>query len=147
MIRKAKSSDYVRLRKLMIAHAKFEGITLSKDIDALPLIHLLSSPADIYVVTLGNDKNLQGYMSLLKQYSTWSADWYLYLDCLYLNEEMRSKGIGNILMKMSKEIARDKRISELQWQTPSENKRAISFYHGIGAKSLNKKRFFYSADA
>jgi len=47
-------------------------------------------------------------------------------------------------MNTLKKFARDTDCTQIQWQTPEENERAINFYYKQKAMSKNKKRFFLS---
>ena len=67
---------------------------------------------------------------------------YLYIDCLYLTAEVRGKSLGKQLMNTAKSYAASLGISQLQWQTPVENTKAISFYKKLGAAHKNKQRFY-----
>ena len=78
----------------------------------------------------------------MKQYSTWDAKEYLYMDCLFLFEEYRGLGIGEELVNTMKEFGRKEDIDLIQWQTPDFNVRAIKFYRRLGASSKSKERFF-----
>lgn len=40
------------------------------------------------------------------------------------------------------ERARQMGLAEMQWQTPAWNSRAIEFYRRLGAKALEKQRFY-----
>jgi len=90
------------------------------------------------------DKNLIGYITFMKQYSTWDACFYVYLDCLYLSEGSRSKGYGALFMDALKAYASKESCKVIQWQTPDFNTRAIKFYKRIGAESKSKERFFWA---
>jgi len=83
-----------------------------------------------------------GYITWMKQYSTWNAKEYLYMDCLYLEDGFRGFGIGEALVNRMKDYGRGENIDLVQWQTPDFNVRAIKFYKRIGATSLSKERFF-----
>ncbi len=79
---------------------------------------------------------------LQKNYSLESQkNYYLYLDCLYLSEKTRGKGIGAQIMNKIKVYAKSINCSEIQWQTPDFNKEAIDFYKKLGADSKTKERF------
>lgn len=78
----------------------------------------------------------------MKQYSTWNAAEYLYMDCLFLDDKYRSNGIGVALVNEMKKFGKENDITGIQWQTPDFNERAIKFYKKIGATSLSKERFF-----
>ncbi len=77
----------------------------------------------------------------LKQFSTWDARYYYYMDCLYLKAKVRGQGYGKKIMDELKKIA-NKNRSHLQWQTHVFNEGAIKFYESIGALHKTKERFF-----
>ena len=83
-------------------------------------------------------------MSVIKQFSTWDMDWYLYLDCLYLTKETRGQGIGLKLMQKLKHFAKENMINTIQWQTPKDNFTAIEFYQKLNAVNKEKQRFFWA---
>jgi ribosomal protein S18 acetylase RimI-like enzyme len=128
---------------LCAAHAEFEksaydrankGIQLSKDIwGKNPKLSCLVAKVDDRYV---------GYITWMKQYSTWDAREYYYMDCLYLDSEYRGYGIGEDLINQMKIAGKNENIDHVQWQTPEFNIRAIKFYKRIGATSKPKERFF-----
>lgn len=141
-IRLATNQDISEILQLMADHAEFEGqpfLTIQAhnniaDISALPIT--------LYVVEY--NAQLIGYMSFIKQFSTWDMAYYLYLDCLYLCEEARGKGLGKQLMLTLKKQAKKQGLKLIQWQTPTSNQSAIHFYTSLGAKPKHKARFFWS---
>ena len=78
----------------------------------------------------------------MKQFSTWDANFYIYMDCLFLTEESRGYGIGEKMMNVIKEEAEKLNCNLIQWQTPDFNTRAIKFYDRIGGISKTKERYF-----
>jgi ribosomal protein S18 acetylase RimI-like enzyme len=139
-IRLATDKDYDPLLLMMKEHAMFEGHRLEIVNNQQKYI-LEALPVTIFVIH-SNDK-LVGYMSVIKQFSTWNMGWYLYLDCLYLTEETRGKGIGLKLMNKLKAFAKENMINTIQWQTPKDNVLAIEFYQKLGAINKEKQRFFW----
>ena len=73
-IRTAEAKDQESLLLLMTMHAQFEGheLVLSKQRHRLKNLEIL--PITIFVVESNN--KLYGYMSVIKQFSTWDMDWY-----------------------------------------------------------------------
>lgn len=145
-IRKAQKQDAQQLLRLFEKHALHEGVALSTSAQAMSeklskLQNLADTPLTIFVVTKGSE--VKGYMSLLKQFSTWDMSYYLYMDCLYLLPELRGEGLGKTLMNFCKEYALQHKLQEIQWQTPIENTDAIQFYNYIGANSKHKLRYFW----
>ena len=141
-IRVAEAKDKESILLLMKEHARFEGheLVLSKQHQQLDNLETL--PLVIYVVESIN--KLYGYMSVIKQYSTWDMGWYLYLDCLYLNKETRGQGIGLKLMQTLKSFSQENMINTIQWQTPIDNLPAIEFYQKLNAINKEKQRFFWT---
>ena len=139
--------DMDALIQLCAEHAAYEKAEYDPygKKEALSL-RLFSPPPPLYCLvveqqTLPNP--IIGYATYMKQFSTWDARYYLYLDCLYLNEQSRGQGLGERLMLRVKEEAQKLGLSEIQWQTPDFNEGAIRFYHRLGATSKNKERFFW----
>lgn len=133
---------------LCAAHAEFEKCEynskgkiehLSKDMFAIvPKLHCRVVVVDgVYV----------GYIIWMRQYSTWDAKEYLYMDCLYLDDKYRSNGIGAVLVNQMKQFGKENGIDLIQWQTPAFNERAIKFYKRIGASALSKERFFLEVNS
>jgi GNAT superfamily N-acetyltransferase len=84
---------------------------------------------------------LSGYATATVDFSTWSGRTYLHLDCLYLEDDARGRGHGRALLQEVMDAARRNGHSEVQWQTPSWNVKAIRFYKRLGARCAAKVRF------
>jgi GNAT superfamily N-acetyltransferase len=146
IIREATKHDAEQLLRLFEKHAEYEGhsflSTKQAASDKLNMLKNLSdTPLILFVVAQGSE--IKGYMSLLKQFSTWDMDYYLYMDCLYLLPELRGKGVGMLLREHCKSYAYQHNLQEIQWQTPVENIKAINFYKYLGATPKAKLRFFW----
>jgi len=125
------------------AHAAFEKCEYNRENKAISLGQdLFGDNPKLICLVAEVDGKYVGYITWMKQYSTWDAKEYLYMDCLYLEEEYRSFGIGEALVNGMKEYGRSHKIDLVQWQTPDFNIRAIKFYKRIGATSKSKERFF-----
>ena len=140
-IRKAVDKDQQSILFLMKEHALYEGNELEPSILHQQLKNLAMLPITIFVVE--SDNKLLGYMSIIKQFSTWDMDWYLYLDCLYLTKETRGQGVGLKLMQKLKVFSKENKINKIQWQTPKDNYSAIEFYQKLNAVNKEKQRFFW----
>jgi GNAT superfamily N-acetyltransferase len=86
-----------------------------------------------------------GYAAASVEFSTLAAARYLHLDCLFVSDGMRSRGIGERLMGEVAGFARAEGLGHVEWQTPSWNARAVRFYERLGAKALTKLRFSVSS--
>lgn len=143
-IRPAVARDLPELVELCSLHAAYErsDYQVEGKIKALGN-HLFADNPPFYALVVEQDGHLIGYASYMKQYSTWDAEYYLYMDCLFLKENFRGQGIGISLMNKIKEEAIRLECAHIQWQTPDFNVRAIKFYRRIGGVSKSKERFFW----
>jgi len=146
-IRFAKKEDIEQIVDLCEAHAHYEKATYSKHGKAALLLEYLFSQQEVvYCLVVEEQAHIVGYATFMKQFSTWSASHYLYLDCLFLADSTRGKGIGKQLMEKLQEIAIQKKCSSIEWQTPTFNESAIRFYDKLGAISKSKERFFWTSN-
>ncbi|MEM9894743.1 MAG: GNAT family N-acetyltransferase [Bacteroidota bacterium] len=141
-IRSIQPDDLPELLNMCEAHAAYEGLPFQVN-DQLHLLAkgLFSNRPKLYGLVAVTDE-LVGYSTYMRQYSTWVAKEYLYMDCLFVKEYARSQGIGQQLLEKIVESAWKMGCYEVQWQTPNFNKRAIQFYKRNGASSKTKERFF-----
>ncbi|UGU15925.1 GNAT family N-acetyltransferase [Sinomicrobium kalidii] len=143
IIRFARESDLPELVRLCQLHAQFEKSEYEPGgKEELLNNHLFGERPSLYCLVAEHNQKLMGYTSYMKQFSTWDANCYIYMDCLFLTEESRGFGIGERLIDQIKEEAKKMDCSLIQWQTPKFNRRAMKFYDRIGASSKTKERYF-----
>ncbi len=144
IIRFALKKDLDELIVLCEKHAIYEQATYSRigKREKLEQSIFGEHPA-LYCLVVDSKKGLIGYATYMKQFSTWDASFYIYMDCLFMREGTRGFGIGDQLMQRIKLEAAQLDCKLIQWQTPDFNVRAIKFYKRIGATSKEKERFFW----
>jgi ribosomal protein S18 acetylase RimI-like enzyme len=54
------------------------------------------------------------------------------IEHIFIEEEMREKGVGTMLMEETKKILRDKKVPRLKVQSLSSNINAVNFYKDMG---------------
>ena len=144
-VRFVKKKDVKQIVKLCELHANYEkSIFDSTNKEDLLLKHLFDCSDNLKCLVVENDNQIVGYTTFMKQFSTWDANYYIYLDCLFFKEEVRGKGMGTKLMEKIKEYAKSENCEIIQWQTPDFNDKAIAFYLKLGAESKTKERFYWS---
>ena len=142
-IRYAKESDLPQIIELCKAHAEFEQADYEQtDKIALLSKFIFTENPSLKCLVVEQEKLIIGYATFMKQFSTWDANFYIYLDCLYIKEDTRGKGLGKMIMGKIKEYGKSENCTILQWQTPVFNKKAIEFYNKIGGKPKSKERFY-----
>lgn len=141
-IRPARGADLEALVALCSEHAryeraKFDGAGLGERLERI----LFSAEPRLRVWVVEDEGRIRGYASVTEDVSTWSGRGYLHLDCLYLEETLRGRGVGRRLMGTVFAAARAAGLGEVQWQTPDWNTSAIRFYESCGAHGVPKMRF------
>ncbi|MEQ9414996.1 MAG: GNAT family N-acetyltransferase [Cyclobacteriaceae bacterium] len=143
MIRFIRREDMETLIALCKEHAAFEQsdynpINKKERLET----DLFTKNPKLYCLIAEEGGETLGFATYMLQYSTWEACEYVYLDCIYLVEIARRKGIGQRLMQRVQREAKKLNCNLIQWQTPDFNYSAIAFYKKIGATSKSKERFF-----
>lgn len=144
-IRSCEITDLQKLVILCQKHAEFEKSNFSPEGKEEKLKEaIFSKNPKLFCLVVVAKETIVGYVSYTFDFSTWDAATFMYMDCLFLEEEARSFGIGEVLIEKLKEIAAENNCVNIQWQTPEFNTRAIKFYNRIGAIGKDKVRFTLS---
>ena len=81
-----------------------------------------------------------GFALYFYNYSTWRGEPGIYLEDLFVEEELRGQGIGKALLVRVAELAVEKGCRRLQWQVLDWNTPAIDFYVAMGGEFMNEWR-------
>lgn len=142
LIRECKEADLAQLIVVCSKHADYEQANYNaegKREQLEALLFLGNNKLNCFVVE--KEGLIIGYATYTFDYSTWDAQKFIYLDCLYLEEGYRNYGIGQVLLEKIKSIGMQNNCVNMQWQTPEFNTNAIRFYERMGAVGKNKVRF------
>ncbi|KAE9418092.1 hypothetical protein Angca_002520, partial [Angiostrongylus cantonensis] len=71
-------------------------------------------------------------------YSTWEGR-YIHMEDLYVRPAFRRKGYGKILWQRLGQLAKEMRVSRLQWNVLDWNSSAIAFYKKLPCEDLTRK--------
>jgi len=145
-LRPLEQSDLPELADLCHEHAEYERASWNEydRVARLTSLFLTSDDARCWVVE--GDGELAGFATATMERSTWDADCYLHLDCLYLRTAYRGGGLGRRLIAEVALLAVELGAVNLQWQTPAWNEEAARFYYRLGATSAEKLRFTLSPE-
>ena len=143
-IRFAEKKDLDSIIELCKAHAFYEKSNFNEGNKKGKLSqHLFESESNLKCLIVESDTEIIGYATFFRQFSTWDAGYYIYLDCLFLKENARGNGIGKQIMEVVRDYSKTVGCSIIQWQTPGFNTKAIKFYSRLGAERKTKERFFW----
>jgi GNAT superfamily N-acetyltransferase len=141
-VRPATSADLPALAALCAAHAAYEqAAPVPDDLAARLEPALFSTPPQAWCLLACRGGEPVGYASYSLEFSTWNANHYVHLDCLFVHERHRGGGLGRRLLDAVSLAAAGLGAGEVQWQTPEWNVDAIRFYGRTGAQRRSKVRF------
>jgi GNAT superfamily N-acetyltransferase len=80
-----------------------------------------------------------GFALYYFRYSSFAGQPSLWLDDLYVDEELRSRGAGAALMQVLAQIARDNQCTHIAWTAAARNTRGLKFYQRLGATVTEQK--------
>lgn len=71
-------------------------------------------------------------------FSTFVGRSGLYLEDIYVNEDMRGLGFGKILLSFLAKLACERKCGRFEWCCLKWNKPSIEFYKSMGAKTMDE---------
>ena len=81
-----------------------------------------------------------GFALFFHNYSTFLAKPGIYLEDLYVDQQLRGKGIGKALITFLAKLAVERDCGRLEWSVLDWNQPAIDFYQSLGAVMLHDWR-------
>ena len=149
-IRKAKYSDSQQIIELINELAKFEKLSppdekarkrlISDAFGKKPKFNILVSEVNrlgrFEKPAKSNKIKLIGYAFYFFTYSSFLARKTLYLEDIFITENMRNKGIGKLFFNELVKIAKKNNCGRMELAVLDWNVNAINFYEKRGAKPL-----------
>jgi GNAT superfamily N-acetyltransferase len=138
-IRKGVEADIPKLLPLMRALAVFEKYDAAFAINEEVLREqgFRRSPPDFHCLVAEESDQLVGLLVYYFVPFTYRAKPNLIVKELYVADEHRSKGIGELLMKAVAKEAANAGCGQIKWWVAKWNHRSIQFYERLGAKIDN----------
>lgn len=142
IIRSIEAGDLDEVIAMCAEHAAFERAEydLTDKRDKLAKLLFGCTPALLGKVAT-DGRALAGYATASIEVSTWAAECFMHMDCLFVRAGHRGLGIGAQLLGAIIEEAAGRGITQLQWQTPQWNQDADRFYRRSGASVSEKFRY------
>lgn len=78
-----------------------------------------------------------GFALFFHNFSTFLGRPGIYLEDLFVNPDMRGKGVGRALLSHLARIAVERRCGRFEWAVLDWNESAIGFYKSLGAEPQN----------
>ena len=116
IIRRAELNDIDSIINLCELHAHFEGAEYDREGKRQKLSKLLfQEPSQLHCLVAEKNDELLGYATATKELSTWDAEFFLHMDCLYILEKSRGEKLGYKFISEIKKLAKELECSHIQW--------------------------------
>jgi GNAT superfamily N-acetyltransferase len=83
-----------------------------------------------------------GFALFFHNYSTFLAQPGIYLEDLFVNPEVRGRGIGKLLLQWLAKTAVERDCGRLEWSVLDWNEPSILFYKSLGAVPMSEWHIF-----
>ena len=130
-IRALEEKDKDQWLKLWAGYLEFYKSTISSEQTALTWKRLINNEQKMYGFVAESEEGIIGFTHCLFRPSTWTETDYCYLEDLFVDPNIRGKGIGRALMNKVVELAKEKNSKRVYWTTQEFNKTARVLYDSI----------------
>ena len=124
-------TDEAKWRELWAAYLAFYKVDLTEETTSNVWSRLMdqSNPLNCFVCVDGD--HIIGIVNYFFHGSTWYPTSYCYLEDLYVDQTVRSKGAGRALINAVKEAAQKEGAAKLYWHTDQQNETAQALYNKV----------------
>lgn len=136
-IREATSKDTKLILEFIKKLAKYEKLLHKVSATEASLKKSIFKNKEAEVLIAEYNKEPVGFALFYKSYSTFLGQANMYLEDIFVNEDMRNKGIGLAMFKVLTKIAKQRKYQRFEWSCLKWNKPSLQFYNRIGAKTMD----------
>ena len=130
-IRALQEKDKSQWLKLWAGYLEFYKSTISSEQTELTWKRLINNEQKMFGFVAETEEGVIGFTHCLFRPSTWTETDYCYLEDLFIDPNIRGKGIGRALMNRVIELAKEKKSKRVYWTTQEFNKTARVLYDSI----------------
>ena len=134
-IREIEITDKVRWLELWSSYLVFYKASLPESQTNLTWQRLFEANFNVNGLIAELDGKVVGFTHFLFRPSTWAINDYCYLEDLYVDSDIRGKGVGRSLINAVVERARTKGSPRVYWTTQNTNSQARILYDSFGYPS------------
>jgi GNAT superfamily N-acetyltransferase len=134
-IREIEISDSDRWLELWSGYLVFYKASLSESQTNLTWRRLFEASFNLNGLVAELDGRVVGFTHFLFRPSTWAINDYCYLEDLYVDPDIRGKGVGRALIDAVVERAQRKGSPRVYWTTQNNNSQARILYDSFGYPS------------
>lgn len=85
-----------------------------------------------YVLAVAEDGKVAGSLMLTREWSDWHAEWYWWIQSVYVRPEYRRQGAYRAMYQYVRDLAKQNNIACLRLYVDRENERAQNTYQAQG---------------
>ena len=130
-IRAIEEKDKSQWLKLWAGYLEFYKSTISPEQTELTWKRLINNELKMFGFVAENEDGVIGFTHCLFRPSTWTETDYCYLEDLFVDPNIRGKGVGRALMERVFNLAKEKKSKRIYWTTQEFNKTARVLYDSI----------------
>ena len=134
-IRELKETDKERWLELWAGYLEFYKSNLSPEQTEFTWKRLINNEQKMHGFVAEDENGLIGFTHCLFRPSTWTQTDYCYLEDLFVDPNIRGRGVGRALMNRVIELAKEKNSKRVYWTTQEFNKTARVLYDSITSVS------------
>ena len=105
-----------------------------------------AQPRRIELIVAETDGEIVGYATCMLQFSPWMGRDYLFLDDLYVRDNVRGLGIGSRVLRHVGALALERGVG-VRWHVEIENRPAQKLYRALGAELREKLIAYWSTES
>jgi GNAT superfamily N-acetyltransferase len=130
-IRALEEKDKSQWIKLWAGYLEFYKSTISPEQTELTWKRLINNELKMFGFVAESEEGVIGFTHCLFRPSTWTETDYCYLEDLFVDPNIRGKGVGRALMNRVFDFAKEKDSKRVYWTTQEFNKTARVLYDSI----------------
>ena len=130
-IRAIEERDKVQWLKLWAGYLEFYKSTILPEQTELTWRRLINNELKMFGFVAESEEGVIGFTHCLFRPSTWTETDYCYLEDLFVDPNIRGKGVGRALKNKVFELAKDKNSKRVYWTTQEFNQTARVLYDSI----------------
>jgi len=132
-------SEVPQLLELIRELARFERLEHEVEATVASLEHSLFGPQPAAGALLVRcDGEVAGYAVYFFTFSSFVGRAGIWLEDVYVRPLFRKRGLGRRLIEAVARIGVERNCGRFEWTALKWNERALEFYHGLGAQTMDK---------